>query len=113
MGVDRRAGAKTVATRLGPAASLHYYTFLLLGAHVGALAAGYWFHCVGSLGSLFVLPQSIWLNMRIRRQQLLRTQDEETAKTTLIFGVALGLGIVTMPSAELSRHSLATIAGVV
>jgi len=110
---DARAGVKTVAITLGPQASLHYYTILLAGAHAGALAAGWYFGCVGSIASLFVLPQSIWLCFRIRCKSLLHKQDEETAKTTLFFGVALSLGIMTMPSTEISIHGLGVSALVV
>jgi len=104
---DSRTGAKTVAILLGPRASLYYYDLLLTCAHLGALAAGYHYGCVGASASLLVLPQSVWLSVRIRNRALLRTQDEETAKTTMIFGVALALGIITMPGLELSQLGLA------
>lgn len=110
---DQKSGAKTVAILLGPRASLHYYAILIFGAHLCALAAGYRFNCVGAIGSLCALPQSIWLNMRIRRKHLLQTQDEETGKTALIFGVALGLGIITMPRHEFCPLGMAAVAGVV
>jgi len=110
---DSLAGARTVAILLGPRASLVYYDLLLVAAHVGALAAGYCCGCAGSLASLLVLPQSIWLSVRIRRQATLRTQDEETAKTSMIFGVALALGIITMPGPDISRLGLAVTALVV
>eukprot|EP00408_Alexandrium_pacificum_P066400 CAMPEP_0171178790 /NCGR_PEP_ID=MMETSP0790-20130122/12927_1 /TAXON_ID=2925 /ORGANISM="Alexandrium catenella, Strain OF101" /LENGTH=512 /DNA_ID=CAMNT_0011643711 /DNA_START=69 /DNA_END=1607 /DNA_ORIENTATION=+ len=100
---DSRTGAKTVAILLGPRLSLHYYDLLLTCAHLGALAAGYHYNCVGALASLLVLPQTVWLSFRIRRTATLKTQDEETAKTTLMFAVALSLGIMTMPGAEISR----------
>jgi len=60
-----------------------------------------------------VLPQSLWLCVRIRRRATLSTQDEETAKTTMMFGVALALGIVTMPGAELSVPGMGLVALVV
>lgn len=107
---DARTGARTVAILLGPKASLVYYDLLLAGAHGGALLAGYWYKCTGAAASLLVLPQSIWLCLRIRRHATLRTQDEETAKTTMMFGVALALGIVTMPGPEVSPHGLTAAA---
>jgi len=110
---DSRAGAKTVAILLGPERSLRYYDLLLASAHVGALLAGYACGCVGAAASLFVLPQSLWLCVRIRRRATLSTQDEETAKTTMMFGVALALGIVTMPGAELSVPGMGLVALVV
>eukprot|EP00929_Paragymnodinium_shiwhaense_P086306 TRINITY_DN46824_c0_g1_i1.p1 TRINITY_DN46824_c0_g1~~TRINITY_DN46824_c0_g1_i1.p1 ORF type:complete len:523 (-),score=101.57 TRINITY_DN46824_c0_g1_i1:350-1918(-) len=103
---DSRAGIKTVAILLGPPLALHYYTLLLAAAHVGALVAGYMLGCIGVLSTLFVVPQSIWLLIRIRQKALLRTQDEETAKTALSFAVALALGIATMPGSELSWPGL-------
>jgi len=111
--VDSRTGAKTVAILLGRGASLHYYTLLLAGAHASAVATGYWYSCTGSLASLLVLPQSVWLCVRIRCRGKLHDQDEETAKTTMMFGVALALGIIVMPGAEFSRLGMAVIALVV
>mmetsp|Transcript_64603 Transcript_64603/g.140625 ORF Transcript_64603/g.140625 Transcript_64603/m.140625 type:complete len:529 (+) Transcript_64603:45-1631(+) len=103
---DSRAGAKTVAIRLGPRLSLVYYDLLLLTAHVSALLAGYCYGCAGVLASLSCVPQSLWLSFRIRRRATLRTQDEETAKSAMFFGVALGLGIITMPGTEPSTLAL-------
>jgi len=111
--VDRRAGAATVAIILGPEFALHYYSVLIVGAHVGALAAGYVFSCKGAFASILVLPQSLWLCVRIRRRATLHTQDEETAKTTMMFGVALALGIVTMPGHTASWHGFVAAAIVV
>lgn len=99
---DKQAGARTVATILGPKLSLHYYTLLLLGAHVTALYAGYCFRCIGVVASLITLPLTAWLLIRIRINEKLGTQDEETAKTMLIFCVAMGLGIITMPGLQFS-----------
>merc|ERR1711948_91213 len=65
---DQRAGARTVAILLGQNMSLHYYSLLLMSAHALALAVGYWCNCVGTLASLAVLPQSLWLMVRIRRR---------------------------------------------
>lgn len=110
---DSRSGARTVAIILGARASLWYYDLLLMGAHVVALYAGYRSGCSGALASLAVLPQSLWLCARIRRTSTLRTQDEETAKSTMMFAVALGLGIVIMPGMESSRLGLAVCALVV
>lgn len=110
---DSRTGARTVAIILGRRASRHYYDLLLLGAHATALAAGWSRGCAGTLASLAVLPQSLWLLVRIRRSATLRTQDEETAKSTMLFGVALGLGIITMPGAEPSSLGLGVVALVV
>lgn len=107
---DGRAGARTVAILLGPKASLHYYSLLLFSAHLGALLAGYFYSCVGAAASLLVAPQSIWLCFRIRRPATLRTQDEETAKTMMMFSVALSLGILTMPGMEFSSLGLAVSA---
>jgi len=103
---DTKAGARTMAIMLGHKASLHYYSLLLAGAHVGALAAGYVHNCAGCLASLAVVPQTIWLCIRIRRRATLRTQDEETAKTTMMFGVALGFGIIAMPGPDVSQLGL-------
>ncbi|CAE8627207.1 unnamed protein product [Polarella glacialis] len=100
--VDSRAGAKTVAILLGRKASLHYYSVLLAGAHVGALVAGYACSCIGATASLLVVPQSLWLCMRIRRDATLRTQDEETAKTMMMFSVALSLGCGPHASAKVT-----------
>lgn len=110
---DSRAGAKTVAIMLGPGASRHYYTLLLIGAHAGAIAAGIYIGCVGTWASLFVLPQSIWLCIRLRRQATLRTQDEETAKSAMLFGVALSLGIIIMPGRDISPLGMGVTALVV
>jgi len=110
---DGRTGARTVAIMLGKQASLHYYSLLLLLAHIGALTAGLWYGCAGAAASLFVAPQSIWLCMRIRIPSRLHDQDEETGKTTLLFGVALALGIVTMPGPEPSALGLGVVALVV
>jgi len=106
MDEDSRAGAKTVAIRLGPRASRVYYYCLLAGAHGGALAAGRHYGCSGAVATLAVLPHSIWLCVRINRRDTLRTQDEETAKSTMLFGVALALGILIMPGLELSSLGL-------
>jgi len=103
---DTGAGIKTFAIRLGRQASLHYYSFLLMGAHVVALIVGRHFDCAGALASLCVLPQTLWLCMRIRQVDKLKTQDEETAKTTMMFGLALAIGIVCMPGADISKHGL-------
>ncbi|CAE7493141.1 ubiad1 [Symbiodinium sp. CCMP2592] len=97
MEVDRRGGSRTVAILLGPKASLVYYYGLLMGAHVLALLLGVTFGCHGVAATIFVLPQSLWLCVRIHRQELLRDQDEETAKSMMMFSVALALGILTMP----------------
>mmetsp|Transcript_62465 Transcript_62465/g.101160 ORF Transcript_62465/g.101160 Transcript_62465/m.101160 type:complete len:325 (+) Transcript_62465:85-1059(+) len=105
--VDSRAGAKTVAILLGRTASLHYYSVLLAGAHIGALVVGYACSCIGATASLLVVPQSLWLCMRIRRDATLRTQDEETAKTMMMFSVALSLGIITMPGLQYSSLGMA------
>lgn len=110
---DKKAGAITLAIRLGHQASLHYYSVLLVGAHAGALAAGYAYGCVGTMTSLLVVPQSLWLCWRIRCRATLKTQDEETAKTTMMFGVALALGIITMPGAAISWHGFGAAAIVV
>lgn len=110
---DTRAGAKTVAIVLGREASQYYYYLLIFGAHALALAAGWWYSCAGTVASLAALPQSIWLCIRLHREATLRTQDEETAKSTMMFGVALALGIVIMPGAELSKLGLAVTSGVV
>jgi len=113
MEADQRTGARTVAILLGPMGSLAYYGLLLCGAHAGAVAAGYWYNCLGATASLLVLPQSIWLCVRIRNQATLRTQDEETAKSAMMFGVALALGIITMPGSEFSMHGFGATALVV
>ncbi|CAE7859385.1 ubiad1 [Symbiodinium sp. KB8] len=97
MEVDRRGGSRTVAILLGPKASLVYYYGLLMGAHALALLLGVTFGCHGVAATIFVLPQSLWLCVRIHRQELLRDQDEETAKSMMMFSVALALGILTMP----------------
>jgi len=110
---DSRTGAKTVAIILGEKNALHYYTVLVLGAHVIALLVGHFWQCIGCCASLAVLPQSLWLLIRIRRRATLRTQDEETAKTTMMFGVALALGIATMPGQESSVHGFCATALVV
>jgi len=110
---DRRSGARTVAILLGPRASLVYYDLLLLGAHAGAVALGHFRGCAGAWASLAALPQSVWLCVRIRRAATLRTQDDETAKSTMLFGVALGLGILTMPGPEPSRLGFGVTALVV
>lgn len=107
---DSRAGARTVAIMLGPQAALHYYSLLLLSAHVGALLVGYACGCAGVLGSLFVAPQSLWLCVQLRRPELLQKADEETAKTALMFGVALGLGVVVMPGASVSLPGFGAVA---
>lgn len=109
---DTKVGAITVAIRLGRQASLHYYSLLLFGAHTGALAAGYFCRCAGTMTSLLVLPQSFWLCVRIRNAATLKTQDEETAKTTMMFGVALALGIITMPGLDVTWHGFGA-AGIV
>lgn len=103
---DAATGAVTFAIVLGKEASKHYYSVLLTLAHGGALLAGYIFGCVGVASTLFVVPQSIWLCIRLRRPSTLSTQDEETAKTTLMFSVAMSLGIITMPGMEISPHGL-------
>ncbi|OLP90326.1 hypothetical protein AK812_SmicGene28129 [Symbiodinium microadriaticum] len=90
-------GSRTVAILLGPKASLVYYYGLLMGAHALALLLGVTFGCHGVAATIFVLPQSLWLCVRIHRQELLRDQDEETAKSMMMFSVALALGILTMP----------------
>jgi len=113
MEADQRTGARTVAILLGPRGSLAYYGLLLYGAHAGALAAGYWYNCLGATASLLVLPQSMWLCIRIQNQATLRTQDEETAKSAMMFGVALALGIITMPSTNFSMHGFGAAALVV
>jgi len=100
---DRRAGIRTLATLLGPKLSLQYYYLLLGSAHFTALMAGYRHGCAGALASLAVLPQTIWLCRRIHNRATLRTQDEETAKSTMMFGVALGLGIIINPAGEATR----------
>jgi len=100
---DSRAGAKTVAIILGPKASISYYYLLILLAHLGVLLAGYACSCMGSVASLLVVPQSLWLCLRIHRKETLRTQDEETAKTMMMFSVALSLGILTMPTSQFSQ----------
>lgn len=110
---DTKAGARTVATMLGPTASLHYYSFLLFAAHAGILAVGFYTECLGATASLLVAPQSLYLCHRIRQQKTLRTQDEETAKTAMMLGVALALGIATMPGTDASRHGFAVTALVV
>lgn len=101
---DARCGARTLATRLGKVASLWYYDCLLSLAHLIILAVGYRQACLGVLTTLWVLPLSLFLAWRIRQDDphLLRTQDEETAKTQFLFGVALAMGIVTMPGKEFS-----------
>ncbi|CAE7381844.1 heix [Symbiodinium natans] len=91
--VDRRAGAKTVAILLGPKASLTYYDGLLLGAHALALLFGWICGCHGVAGTIFVLPQTLWLCVRIRRQHLLSDQDEETAKSMMMFLIRTDLHI--------------------
>lgn len=106
MEADRRAGATTFALRLGREASLHYYSLLVVGAHIVVLVAGWQLGCAGALASLCVLPQSLWLCIRIRQAAKLLKQDEETAKTTMMFGLALAIGIVSMPGAEISKHGL-------
>eukprot|EP00747_Dinoflagellata_sp_TGD_P103646 gnl/TRDRNA2_/TRDRNA2_169021_c1_seq1.p1 gnl/TRDRNA2_/TRDRNA2_169021_c1~~gnl/TRDRNA2_/TRDRNA2_169021_c1_seq1.p1 ORF type:complete len:543 (-),score=90.89 gnl/TRDRNA2_/TRDRNA2_169021_c1_seq1:101-1489(-) len=110
---DKRAGAVTVAIVLGPKVSLIYYDMLLAGAHISALLAGYLCGCAGALACLFVVPQSLWLSWRIRQDELLRTQDEETAKTVMMFGVALALGIGAMPGTSTSLVGLGVSALVV
>lgn len=110
---DTRAGARTLAIVLGKEISLWYYYCLLLGAHALVLAAGWWYGCVGVLATLAVLPQSLWLCIRINRKATLRTQDEETAKSIMMFGVALALGIIIMPGLELSWLGMAVTALVV
>ncbi|CAJ1440804.1 unnamed protein product [Effrenium voratum] len=86
--MDSQAGARTVAVVLGPKASLIYYYALLLGSHALALFAGWSYGCHGTAATLFVLPQSLWLCFRIHRPALLRDQDEETAKTMMMFSAA-------------------------
>jgi len=113
MEADQHSGARTLAILLGPRGSLAYYGLLLYSAHAGAVAAGYWYNCLGATASLLVLPQSIWLCLRIQNQATLRTQDEETAKSAMMFGVALALGIMTMPGTEFSMHGLGATALVV
>lgn len=110
---DVIAGARTVASRLGPAASLHYYSFLLFTAHAGVLLVGVFTGCLGAATTLLVAPQSLYLCYRIRRAQFVKTQDEETAKTTMMFGAALALGIATMPGMEVSKHGFGAAALVV
>mmetsp|Transcript_65851 Transcript_65851/g.157378 ORF Transcript_65851/g.157378 Transcript_65851/m.157378 type:complete len:528 (-) Transcript_65851:141-1724(-) len=99
---DRQVGAVTVAGILGARLSLHYYTLLLAGAHLGILAIGAWFGCIGVVASLPVLPQTAWLLWRIRQPHLLRKQDEETAKTMFMFGITIALGVTSMPRMEFS-----------
>ncbi|CAK9013081.1 unnamed protein product [Durusdinium trenchii] len=83
---DRRGGARTMAVVLGPKASLVYYYLLLAAAHILAIMAGWIYGCYGSVATVFVLPQSLWLCFRIHRPALLRDQDEETAKTMMMWG---------------------------
>ncbi|CAE7662377.1 ubiad1, partial [Symbiodinium pilosum] len=104
--VDSMGGARTVAILLGPKASLVYYNVLVLGAHILALVFGWICGCYGVAGTIFVLPQSLWLCVRIRRPHLLRDQDEETAKSMMMFSVALALGILSMPGESLSALSM-------
>eukprot|EP00435_Cladocopium_sp_Y103_P012744 s1175_g3.t1 len=106
-------GARTVAVLLGPEASLVYYKVLLAAAHVLALVAGWIYGCYGCVATIFVLPQSLWLCFRIHRRNLLRDQDEETAKTMMMFSVASALGLITMPGTEISSLSMGVCALVV
>lgn len=100
--VDSRVGAVTTAILLGANASVHYYDLLLLCAHLGALLAGFTCNCIGVLASLLVAPQSLWLCIRIRRLATLHNQDEETAKSMMMFSVALALGVLIMPGSDVS-----------
>lgn len=111
--VDKQGGARTVAVLLGPEASLVYYKVLLAAAHVLALVAGWIYRCYGCVATIFVLPQSLWLCFRIHRRNLLRDQDEETAKTMMMFSVASALGLITMPGPEISSLSMGVCALVV
>jgi len=110
--VDKKGGARTVAILLGPSAARQYYYLLILGAHALALLFGWLCQCQGAAATLFVLPQSLWLCARIHRVNLLRDQDEETAKSMMMFSVALAVGIVTMPQ-DLSALSMGVCALVV
>lgn len=100
--VDSRVGAVTTAILLGPKLSVHYYDLLILCAHLGALLAGFTCNCIGALASVLVAPQSVWLCIRIRQLAKLHDQDEETAKTMMMFSVALALGVLIMPSGDFS-----------
>eukprot|EP00928_Gymnodinium_smaydae_P029567 TRINITY_DN22228_c0_g2_i2.p1 TRINITY_DN22228_c0_g2~~TRINITY_DN22228_c0_g2_i2.p1 ORF type:complete len:540 (+),score=93.60 TRINITY_DN22228_c0_g2_i2:92-1621(+) len=99
---DSKSGARTVAIILGQRASILYYGILLIGAHIAAVVAGWSYGCLGALCSLAALPNSVWLCVRITRESTLRTQDEETAKGGMVFGVALALGILIMPGNDFS-----------
>lgn len=99
---DSKIGAVTVATTLGESHSKTYYDFLLFGmAHLFAVVIGlFYLESVGyAVCSAWVLPLSIWLSRRIRGgSALLHDQDEKTAKTGMLFGLALCIGTASMPS---------------
>ena len=89
---DIKAGAHTLAANLGAILSMYYYFALILIAHLMAVFLYHFYGCVGALATLTVLPRSIWLLWRLERgshvdRTLLSTQDEQTAKTQLLFGL--------------------------
>jgi len=110
---DKQGGARTVAVHLGPQNSIVYYKILLASAHIVAVVAGWFYGCYGCLATIWVLPQSIWLCIRIHNPATLRDQDEETAKTMMMFSVANALGLITMPGAEISALPMGICALVV
>jgi len=93
---DRRAGKRTLAVRLGDAATRAYVTALLLAAPVAGVAA-----CAAgwlppaSLLCLGAAPVLAWLAGRIRRSRgaQLNARLAETARVGAGFALLLALGI--------------------
>ena len=115
---DIKAGAHTLAANLGAIFSMYYYFALILLAHLIAVGLYHFYGCVGALATLTVLPRSLWLMWRLERgsrvdRTLLITQDEETAKTQLLFGLALAIGVTSMPGLEASPFGFGAVTFVV
>jgi len=89
---DEAAGAKTLAVRIGRAASLIYFDVLVMLPFLGlAVLAGVYVNPGVCLGAL-ALPQALALTRGVRAQPVSRDIPETTAQTMVVFGVCQALG---------------------
>jgi 1,4-dihydroxy-2-naphthoate octaprenyltransferase len=94
---DRRAGKRTLAVRLGPAATRVQYTILVLGAYL--IAASMW---IGGLSSAWAMLPWLTLPLGVRLVRdvwkvegpALNRTLRQTAGLHLIFGVLLAVSFV-------------------
>mmetsp|Transcript_25256 Transcript_25256/g.25486 ORF Transcript_25256/g.25486 Transcript_25256/m.25486 type:complete len:494 (-) Transcript_25256:34-1515(-) len=97
---DERAGAITLAVRLGLSRSLLYLDIILFLAFALSLLLAGVFRCYGLLLSLVTLPRVLWMRQLVRRNRLKTDIDEDMAKTMVFFAIATACGISVMPHTE-------------